>query len=183
LQWKVKGIEINKKAADYAKNERELDVEIGSIFDFNFEPSSFDVIILDMVLEHIYNPEQAIKKISKWLKKDGQLIFSLPYFYGFEFSVFKEFSHSLHLPAHITFFNKNAIAHLLGRFSDINYVFHHFDRDIVASAEYKYQNNHNWVLKQIAKNKLLRWTIIKPLVFVMSLFKKTSRITVFATKN
>jgi SAM-dependent methyltransferase len=184
IGWKVKGIEPSKKASESARSERNIDVETGSIFDFSFPENSFDVIILDMVLEHLYSPDIAIKKISRWLKPNGQLIFSIPYFEGFEYVFFKKYSYGLHLPNHITFFNKNSLFHLLNNdFKKIQIVFQHFDRDIVASSSYKYKATNKQIYALISKNKLVRLAVIKPFVFLLSLLQKSSRITVFARKK
>lgn len=181
--WETKGIEPNENAAKLAISKG-LDVKIGSIQDIEFPKKYFDVIILDMVLEHLYNPDEALKKISSWLKKDGQLIFSIPYFEGIEFRIFKEYSYGLQLPTHMTFFNKKNIQSLLERdFSKIEYRFQHFDRDVVASAQYKYDATKNILYRFIANNKPFRFLIIKPLIFIFSLLRKTSRVTVFAIKK
>ena len=183
LGWKTTGIELNKKAAKTAI-EKGLDVWIGSIHDFDFPKESFDVIILDMVLEHLYAPDKALEKLTGWLKKDGQLIFSIPYFDGVEFRIFKEYSYGLQLPTHITFFNKRAIQHLLQQnFSAISYAFHHFDRDIIASAQYKYDATGSALHRFISRNKFFRTLIIRPVLFILSMLGKTSLVTVFARKR
>lgn len=183
LSWQTKGIEMNSKAARYARDSRDLDVESGAVSNFKFKPESFDVIILDMVLEHLYNPDKTMKEIISWLKKDGELIFSIPYFGGLEFKVFKQYSYGLQLPTHITFFNKNSLYHILKGFQKIHFSFHHFDRDVVASAQYRYDARGSILDKFIATNKLFRILIIKPSVFILSLLGKTSRVTVFARKQ
>lgn len=77
----VYGIEIDKSDAAAAK--RALD----KVFDFNIETSpppselasqQFDVIILADVIEHFTDPVAALKKLRKFLRKDGRLIFSIP---------------------------------------------------------------------------------------------------------
>ena len=184
IGWKIKGIEPSSKASEIARIKRNLDVETGSIFDFDFPEKSFDAIILDMALEHLYNPDIAIQKISKWIKPGGQLIFSIPYFNGIEYKLFKEYSYGLQLPTHITFFNKESIFYFLkDNFNKIKIIFHHFDRDVVASAGYKYQDTHRIFYRFISSNKAFRFIIIKPLVYILSIFKKTSRVTVFAIKK
>ena len=181
--WKVTGVELNKKAAIFGIEKRGLDIRIGSIFDFEFPSDSFDVIVMDMVLEHLYHPDKVILKITKWLKPKGQLMFSIPYFEGLEFRLFKEYAYSIHLPCHTYFFNKNHIKKLLnGHYQNIKFVFHHFDRDVVASSYYKYQDRKKLQFRFIAHNKTFRFLVIKPLIFLLSLLNKTSRVTVFAQK-
>jgi 2-polyprenyl-3-methyl-5-hydroxy-6-metoxy-1,4-benzoquinol methylase len=182
--WNTQGVEMSERASHLAKKENGLNVVTGSIDDFDFKPESFDVIIMDMVLEHLYNPLSVIEKISNWLKKDGELIFSIPYFHGTEFKIFKQHTYTLHLPNHIVFFNKKSLRAILkNKFSDTKFIFQHFDRDFVASAHYKFIETNSIVYKIISQNKPLRWLIIKPLVLLLSFVGKTSRVTVFAKKK
>lgn len=44
---------------------------------------------MSMVLEHLYYPFESLENITYWLKPGGQLIFSIPYFEGFEFRFLK----------------------------------------------------------------------------------------------
>jgi len=182
--WNVTGIELNRNAATFGIEKRKLDIKIGSIFNYEFPFDSFDVIIMDMVLEHLYYPGEAISKITKWLKPGGQLIFSIPYFEGIEFKLFGKYAYGIQLPCHIYFFNKKHIKRLLdNNYQNIKIIFHHFDRDIVASCYHKYQFTGKYFFKFVAYNKIIRYLLIKPLVFLLSLLKRTSRITVFAEKN
>ncbi len=184
LGWEVKGIEMDRKSSEHALRAKKLNVENKRIEEVDFQSGTFDVILMSMVLEHLYSPFELLKKVTKWLKPDGQLIFSIPYFEGIEFQIFKEYTYALQLPHHITFFNRtilNEYLRTLG-FTKIKFYFQAFDRDIVASAHYKYQSTKNLAYKFIAYNKVIRKVIIKPLVFFLSLIGKTSRVTIYAEK-
>lgn len=182
--WEVIGIELNERAGKYGIDHRGLDIRIGSILDYEFPEHSFDAVIMSMVLEHLYHPEKAIGEILKWLKPKGQFIFSIPYRGGFEFKVFRNYAYGLQLPCHLYFFNKNHIRRLLSPYyGKIKFVFHHFDRDVVASAHYMYQNTGDLFWRAIAYNRFLRFCFIKPFVFLLSLLGLTSRITVKAVKR
>lgn len=185
LGWSVKGIEMDKKTVEYAVNSRNLDVENKKLEEVKFPPNKFEVIIMSMVLEHLYQPFDFLRNVTSWLKPGGQLIFSIPYFEGFEFHFFKEYSYGMHLPHHTTFFNKRIIKNYLKKlgYRHIKFYFQYFDRDIVASAYYKYLDSEKWIYKFIAQNKIFRKLIIKPFVLGFSLFRKTSRVTVYANKG
>jgi tetratricopeptide (TPR) repeat protein len=81
----VAGIENNETAAELARKVLD-DVITGDIesMDIPYSPSAFDCIIFADVLEHLVNPLDALKKVSKFLKKDGTVIMSIPnvQFYG-----------------------------------------------------------------------------------------------------
>ena len=81
----VAGIETNETAAEMARKVLD-DVITGDIesMDIPYSPSVFDCIIFADVLEHLVNPLDVLKKMSKLLKKDGTVIMSIPnvQFYG-----------------------------------------------------------------------------------------------------
>jgi len=184
IGWKVEGIEMDERSSKYAREIKKLKVENNEIEEADFPFKTFDVVVMSMVLEHLYNPFEILKRITKWLKPKGQLIFSIPYIEGFEGEVFREYYYSLHLPHHLIFFNKRIIKEYLTSlgYTKIRFYFHFFDRDIVASAYYKYVDTKKWWWKIVSKNKPMRFLLIKPFVFFLSLINKTSRVTVFAEK-
>ena len=49
-----------------------------NIEDQNFESRSFDLVVSQDVFEHLYNPEKAIKEISRTLKANGAHICTVP---------------------------------------------------------------------------------------------------------
>ena len=51
---------------------------INEIKDDYFEEKKFNCIILDNVLEHLTDPMNTLKKISKWLSEDGILVIAVP---------------------------------------------------------------------------------------------------------
>ncbi len=182
--WQVRGIEMDEKSAVFAKEKRNLEVSVGRVENCHFEKEEFDAITMRMVLEHLYNPFDVLKIITSWLKKEGELIFSIPYFDGFEFEWFKNYCYALHLPNHITFFNKKVLKKVLQEngFQKIKFYHHFFDRDIVASSQYKYQENKSKFYKFLGYSRFARLFIIKPLVFMLALLGKTSRVTIYAQK-
>lgn len=64
----------------FHKNEH-LDYECDLTKELPFSDNMFDTIILSDVLEHIPNPENLWKEISRILTKDGVLFLNVPFFY------------------------------------------------------------------------------------------------------
>ena len=185
IGWKnVVGQDMHKKSVEFSRSNG-IETYGGRIEDLNFPCNTFDVIVTSMVLEHVYNPFKVIEQITKWIKPSGQLIFSIPYFEGLEYKWFKEYTYSLHLPNHITFLNKKVIKEYLTKLGYINIKIHFqsFDRDIIGSAGFKYEETGNVFYKILSKNKFIRYALIKPIVYIMSIFGKTSRVTVYANKK
>lgn len=55
-----------------------LNVHIGSIWDEPFPGVSFDLVVMNQVIEHIPNPEKSLALVAKRLKPDGQVVLSFP---------------------------------------------------------------------------------------------------------
>lgn len=186
MGWKnCIGIETDRGSFKYAMEVRKLNVLNIRIEDFNIQENEYDVIILSMVLEHLYNPFETLKKITKGLKPGGQLLFSIPYFEGIEYKLFGAYSYGLQLPTHITFFNKKILNKFLSDigYKNIRFYFQSFERDITASAMNKYNATGCGIYKIIGSNKVIKKLFIKPILFILSLLSKTGRVSVYAKKS
>ena len=77
----IMGVESNSTAASLAKDLLgEKKVHSGRFEDINIKPDSFDIIVLNQVLEHMENPLETIKKCKSILKENGLLVLGLPDF-------------------------------------------------------------------------------------------------------
>lgn len=76
---KVFGLDISEKAVQDARKVLD-DVIVGNIEDIilPYREKQFDVIICADVLEHLFQPEEVLAKLGKYLKDDGVIIVSLP---------------------------------------------------------------------------------------------------------
>lgn len=76
------------------------------------EESSFDLIFLWHVLEHMDNTGLIIKKLSKLLTPEGLLIIAVPNFKSSESKVFKQKWFHLDIPWHKYHFNLNSLKYM-----------------------------------------------------------------------
>lgn len=74
----VFGIELDENSAKIAKTFADVRVVNIEDADLGYKEGFFDYIIFADVLEHLYNPLRSLKKIKKYLKKDGYIIASIP---------------------------------------------------------------------------------------------------------
>jgi len=185
LGWSVFGIEMSGKMTEYIRTARKIDVINDNTENVEFPNNTFDAIVMSMVLEHLYDPFEQLKRITKWLKPGGELLFSIPYFESMEFRVFTDCAHSLHLPAHQTFFNKKIICEYLNSlgYTKIEIYYQGYDRDLVAGSKNKYTKTGRYIYKLIAYNKPLRKLVLRPLIYVMGWCGQASRISVTAQKG
>ena len=77
--FKIFGLEPDKNLFVHSKNILEKNIFNGSIDNFKLKnKKKFDFISLNKVLEHIFYPEQIIKKIKKILRLDGIFYIEVP---------------------------------------------------------------------------------------------------------
>lgn len=76
--YEVAGLEPNIGYAQYANEEFQLDIKVGFIQDIEFENSSFDIVTLNHVLEHLEGPFTTLTRLFDWLKPGGHLNVEVP---------------------------------------------------------------------------------------------------------
>jgi len=69
--WRAEGIEVSKWAADWGKKNLKVKIETGEFEKLKLPQNAFDAVTMLDVLEHFQNPQEALKKAAKILKKDG----------------------------------------------------------------------------------------------------------------
>lgn len=109
--WSVSGIEPNKNARVIANKKTNNSVfEIEELL--NFKDSSFDVITLWHVLEHLPNLDEHISIFKKLLKPKGTLIIAVPNYKSYDANYYKHFWAAFDVPRHLWHFSKTAISRL-----------------------------------------------------------------------
>lgn len=76
--YAIEGIEPNQGYAAYAREDLQLDIKSGFLQDFTFDEGSFDVITLNHVLEHLEDPDAALRRLWYWNKPGGFLNVEVP---------------------------------------------------------------------------------------------------------
>ena len=112
------GADVSKEAIKKAKKDDEgVNFKVGDIYKIPFKNSFFDAVIATDVLEHLENPQTALKKINRVLKPKGVFSAFIPLeasFFSAHFWLSK-FGWRLkeHLAGHIQMFSKNDVENLL----------------------------------------------------------------------
>ena len=179
LDWNVYGLEPKNAAVEFATNNLGLNqIKLGFLTDGLFEKDFFDVVHASMVLEHVHRPLEFLRNVNTILKAGGQLILSVPNIEGMEVKLHKKYAYTLHVPAHLNHFDLRSIRRVLSeaKFEIDVVVFQRVDRDLISPFAYR-----NRSLFVFLKNKIIRRTFVKPLVYLLSLMGKTSRMTIYAT--
>jgi len=111
--WTVTGVEVNAKAAQYARERLGLEVFVGELEDAGYPDASFDVITLWDVLEHVPDPRRTLGEISRILRPSGLLVLSLPNPDCLEARLFGPYWAGWDVPRHLYIFSRSVLERLL----------------------------------------------------------------------
>ncbi|WP_420552012.1 class I SAM-dependent methyltransferase [Tenacibaculum aiptasiae] len=143
--WEIKGVEPSDKARKIAE-EKLIKLHEGIT---EIKNTSFDVITLWHVLEHIPNLVEYTNQLKKLLKPNGVLIIAVPNYKSYDADYYKEFWAAYDVPRHLWHFSKNSIQKI---FSNINMNVEKilpmkFDSFYVSLLSEKYKNKKNKIVK------------------------------------
>lgn len=115
-KWEKQGVEIDKDAAEFAKTEYGITVNIGYFPELSFD-EKFDLVVIRGVIEHFSEPISVLKKCAEVLKPNGFLfITATPVGNSFAFNVYREKWHLFTPLAHIHFFTVDLLSRVLKSF-------------------------------------------------------------------
>lgn len=109
--WKVKGIEPNLNAQEFAKTKYGIDVVNESELNI-FNNNLFDVVTMWHVLEHVFDLNERMQTIFKILKKDGIAIIALPMIDSPDSIKFGKYWAGLDVPRHLHHFSSSSFEKL-----------------------------------------------------------------------
>ncbi len=72
LDLKLMGVNPEASYARFGSERYGLDIRVGMFERLNFEPESFDVVLLDNVIEHFESPRGAVSEINRLLAPGGR---------------------------------------------------------------------------------------------------------------
>ncbi len=140
----VFGTEPNQNARNLAKSKN-----IDLVEDIKYLPEmQFDAITLWHVLEHIYNLEEFLDKLSTLLKPNGVLIIAVPNYNSYDAKYYKIFWAAYDVPRHLWHFSKKSIKKLFNNygFNTIHVKPMWFDSFYVSLLSEKYKTGkNNWL--------------------------------------
>jgi ubiquinone/menaquinone biosynthesis C-methylase UbiE len=95
------------------QNEKKLTFLKGDLLELHFPSAHFDSISIWHVLEHMDDPKQVIREISRILKPGGRLAIAVPNFESWQSRLFKQYWFHLDLPRHLHHFTQASLKQLL----------------------------------------------------------------------
>lgn len=112
-RWRVRGIEPNADAAEFGDRQRGLTIQQGTLADADLEESSFDVITMWDVLEHLHAPAAALEKVARLLRSTGVVIARVPHFESMDARIFGRYWAGLDAPRHLHVFPRDVLADMM----------------------------------------------------------------------
>lgn len=117
----VLGTDISHKMLEVAKeknNDKNIEYQCTAMEDLNFPDEAFDIVISSLAFHYVRDFEPLVSKISKWIKKGGEFVFSVehPVFtsYGSQDWYYDKEGNILHFPVDNYYYEGKREAVFLG---------------------------------------------------------------------
>lgn len=111
--WDVQGVELDARAADYARSRMNLPVHTGELEEATFADRQFDLVTMWDVLEHVPRPRATLLEAARVTRPAGVLILGLPNPEGLEARLFGPAWAGWDSPRHLYLFSGSVIRRLL----------------------------------------------------------------------
>jgi SAM-dependent methyltransferase len=111
--WEAHGVEFSETAARHAREVLGLPVFVGDFVQSPYADSSFDVVVLWHVLEHLSDPVAALRKSRQILKPGGLLVIAVPNFDSLQARMSGRHWFHLDVPRHYYHFGLRVLRRLL----------------------------------------------------------------------
>ena len=111
--WEVWGLEPVAAAVARVAEPLRARVRCADLHTTEYPSGSFDLIVAQMVLEHLRDPLHCANRIAQWLRPGGYLSGSVPNAGSWEFRVFGPLWFALQVPTHLFHFTPGTLRRLL----------------------------------------------------------------------
>ena len=122
-KWEAIGIDFDKAAVAAALDEG-LNAIVGDILELDFEKGSFDVVTFSHSLEHLFEPQGALKRAHELLSPGGCLHLELPNPSATGRSLFGRHWKGYDAPRHLHLPNQDALRRILSEIGFAHIKFH-----------------------------------------------------------
>ncbi len=135
----VIGIEFNKENAEFVNKTLGIEVHTCPIEDTDIPLEHFDLITVFQAMEHIDNPLEFLKTISKYLKPDGLLYIEVPNIDDVLVSLYKiePYCDFWFREPHIFYYSPETLSLLLKKAG--------FKGGMTTVQKYNFMNHMNWI--------------------------------------
>jgi 2-polyprenyl-3-methyl-5-hydroxy-6-metoxy-1,4-benzoquinol methylase len=110
--WDVLGVEPFFQCCRYAREELGLEVVNAILETAGIPDESFDVVLLNHVIEHIDDPLRTLREVNRILKPDGHFVIETPRYDTLMFKLLGRRERSVSCGGHIYFFTTQTLKNL-----------------------------------------------------------------------
>lgn len=161
------GTELSKNICDINSKTFGINMLCGAIENLEIAESTYDIVVLMDVFEHLFDPLESIKEITQILKDDGILVIQTPNYTGQSIDKikkeYKAFLQQLKPNEHIHLFNKTSVSRILEDhgFNDIIFEDPLFSYDLFLFASKKklVENSKNEIVQYLANSPKTRFVL------------------------
>ena len=139
--WQITGLEPDADARTVAKGLYNIELKDINQF-YHLPPSSFDVITLWHVLEHVHNLSAYLQQLKTLLKEDGKLFIAVPNYTSKDAAIYNEYWAAYDVPRHLYHFSPHSIKVLMEK-NGMKLLQHHpmwFDSFYISMLSGKYKH-------------------------------------------
>jgi len=112
--WDVYGVEMSSKAVELAREKLKLpNINLGLVEDIKYPEKFFDVVMMNHVIEHLFDPRHSLQEANRILKTGGLLIITTPNIDSVNFKIFGKYWFPLETPRHLNLFEVSTMSKLL----------------------------------------------------------------------
>ena len=163
MGWEVEGQEVDAVAAERARSLHGLHVHLGALSDLALPGSTFDVVTMSHVIEHVPDPTALLQECRHILKPDGRLIAVTPNVNSFGHHQFGSDWMWLDPPRHLHLFSPTTLGQLAARAA------FRFPRTWTTAANAQFLAEGSLCIKRTGRHRfgarMGLWTLIQSLLF------------------
>ncbi len=111
--WRAQGVELSPYMSAYARDERGLDVQTGTLEEADLPIGAFDLVTMWDVIEHVQEPSAVLQRASELLKPGGLLVLATGDVGGVTARVYGEKWALIAPPGHLFYFSRHTLGALL----------------------------------------------------------------------
>ncbi len=135
--YDITGIEISKERRDISRKLSNAPVLDYNVFDGLKSLGQFDLVLLFQVFEHVTQPINFLKILSKFLKKNGTIIIEVPNVNDFQLDLNQFYQNWFWQKAHVNYFSEKILTKILKKL--------HFQKiEVKGIQRYSIENMFNW---------------------------------------
>ncbi len=112
--WTLAGVELKREIAEQGQKQG-FDIFCGTLEQCTFAPASFDLLIMNHLIEHLHDPLLTLKKAHELLKPGGYVIGEAPNFDSLDRRIAKKWWGGHHTPRHLFQFTPKTLSRLFAK--------------------------------------------------------------------